>query len=119
MSDKNGTPHFNFRKMGYRDESKISILSQKMGHIQKQISASKATDDITPLLDALGDAEEQGYGIMLGIVSYLPDDYLREGVIESDIDYSKPSEIMDVLRYGVIEQLAEDIAKAKQTNKKK
>ena len=119
MSKKNGSPQFNFRKMGYRDESQMSRLTIKIAHMEKQIAACDANDDIDTLIDTVADLERQGLHLMIKIVEYLPEDYLLEGVDESEVDYNNPDSLLDVMRFGSMTLLGQDIAEARRNYKKK
>ena len=113
MSENNGNPRFNFRKMGYRDESQMSILALKIQHVSKQVDACSANGDIDILIEELEDLERKSLHLMVKLVSYLPDDYLIEGVDGLEIDYDDPEKILDVVNWGSMTQLGLDIAAAK------
>jgi hypothetical protein len=119
MTHKNGSAQFDFRKASYRDEAQMSILRVKMNHIEKRIAACDADGDIDALLEELKVIEEKVLTSMIKIVTYLPEDYIKEGVIEDDIDYSDPSAVIDVIRFGAMDRLGQDIGEARRTNKKK
>ena len=126
MSKKNGTtraesdaPQFNFRKMGYRDESKMARFSVQMAHLEKRIQACAANDDINSLLDELSELEEKSLTLMIAVVAYLPEDYLIEGVASEDVNYDDPSDVLDNMRFGSLDSLALDIAESRRDYKKK
>jgi len=119
MTNKNGAPEFNFRKMGYRDEAKMSALRIRMAHLDKRIQASKPTDDIDALIEELSAVEEESLQLMVRVVTYLPEDYVIEGVDPESINYDNPEKVIDAMRFASMNLLAQDLAFARDTYKKK
>ena len=118
MSDKNGVPHFNFRKRGYRDEIRLSRLQVEINHLGKQIDNLPVSSEVDGLLDVLQDKEMEALKMIVSIVEYLPDDYLREGITSDTLNFEDVSAIIDSLRYGVMDQLALEMAEARRNYSK-
>ena len=119
MSAQNGNAEFNFRKMGYRDEAKMTALALKINHAMKKVDACEANEDIDVLIEDLVELERKTLHLMVKLISYLPEDYLILGTDESEIDYDDPENIMDVVNWGSMTQLGLDIAVARSNYKKK
>ena len=118
MTEKNGTPQFNFRKRGYRDEIRLSRLQIEIGRIGTRIDTLDPSEDASDLLDKLQAIEIESLDIVFGVVEYLPESYLREGVKSDDIDYEDTASIIDNLRFGAANDVSLKIADARREHSK-
>ena len=119
MSSKNGTPQFNFRKMGYRFENKLSRLQAEIGHLHKQLDSLPPEQEPDALLDKIDAKTKEALEHMVPIVSYLPEAYLLEGISPDDVKYDDPENIIDSMCYGAFDRLSVDMAQARRDYVKK
>lgn len=119
MSKKNGTPQFNFRKMGYTYESKMTRIQSELQHLQKQLQNLPPEQEPTVILDQIDVKEREALASMLPIVTYLPEDYLIEGKTSDDINFDDVDSIFDAMCFGAMDRLALAMAQARRDYVKK
>ena len=113
MSKDNGKPRFNFRKRSMADELEAQRIAMRMQHVGGQIDACKPTEDIEPLIEKMAGLQRESLRLTVGVVEYLPLEYLKNGVKPDDVDYDDINSIMDNLAFAMSEKLAYDLREAK------
>jgi hypothetical protein len=113
MSKDNGKPRFNFRLMSYADEQNAQMLAIRIQQLGKQIDACEVDTDIEPLIEKYQALSTQSLQLSLGVVEYLPERYLKQGIKPDDVDYTSIDSLMQCVASGMMDKLALDIQDAR------
>lgn len=103
MSD---LPIINFRKLGYPEEKELTKLYLKQQQLLQQMSRTALNGDFDAKMDEMETIEARVLDIILQMVEYLPESYLREGVKPDSVDYGNPEAVLKVLAFAAMERLS-------------